>query len=124
MAYEGILRFLYKAKAHIENGEIEEKYESLGRARDIVQELACTLNMEQGGQIAQNLWNLYAVFMKKIGEANITGQSSYIDEIIPPIENLRDAWRDLEIPEEDVRARNLNRKIPAAQDSHRVSITG
>ena len=124
MAYDGVLRFLNQAKEHIARGEIEAKYNALTRARDIVEELAGTLNMEAGGQIAGNLWNLYVFFMQKMGEANITGDASHIDSILPAIQELRDAWAQMEIPDDDSQAKALDRRVPAADQAHRVSITG
>ena len=124
MAYDGILRFLLKAKEHMACGEIEDKHNTLVRARAIVEELASTLNMEDGGVIAENLWNLYAFFMRKISEANITGDASHIDDIYLSIKELRDGWSEMEVPQDDAQAQALNRRVPPTADNHRVSITG
>jgi len=124
MAYDGILRFLNQAKEHMDNQEIESKYNALSRARAIIQELASTLNMDAGGEIARNLWNLYLFFMEKISEANLTNQTEHIDGIIPSIKELRDAWAKMELPEDDAEIQAINRRVPSAQETHRVSITG
>jgi len=124
MAYDGVLRFLNQAKEHMDNQEIEAKYNALSRARAIIQELASTLNMDAGGEIARNLWNLYLFFMEKISEANLTNQAEHIDGIIPSIKELRDAWSNMELPEDDAEIQAINRRVPSAQETHRVSITG
>jgi flagellar protein FliS len=124
MAYDGILRFLNTAKTHIANRDIEAKYDMLLKARAIVEELAGTLNMEEGGEIAKNLWNLYVYFMQKIGEANLTNECSHIDDILPAVKSLREAWVGMEIPESDVEVQALNRRVPTTEEAHRVSITG
>lgn len=124
MAYDGVLRFLTQAKEHMQKKEIEPKYNALCKARAIIQELASTLNMEAGGEIARNLWNLYLFFMEKISEANLTNKIEHIDGIMPSIKELRDAWAAIEIPDNDAKVQALNRRVPNVEDTHRVSITG
>ncbi len=124
MAYDGILRFLDKGLKHLEAREFEAKHEALTRARDIIRELACTLNMEEGGEIARNLWNLYCFFMRKISETNLTNDPSHVTGIVPSIQELRSAWAELEIPEDDARAQAINRRVPAPQETGRLSVTG
>lgn len=124
MAYDGILRFLARAKEHIAAGEVEAAHNALVRSRDIVEELAGTLNMGEGGQVAVNLWNLYVFFMQKISEANLTKDAAHVDGIVPAIRELRDAWASLEIPRDDVKARAINARLPTADEAHRLSVAG
>jgi flagellar protein FliS len=124
MAYEGVLRFLGEAKEHMAAKAVEPKYRALCKARAILGELAATLNMERGGEIARNLWNLYMFFIRRIGEANLVNDPALIDGILPSIRELRDAWTQMQIPEADTRAQAQNRRVPSAEVSHRVSITG
>ena len=124
MAYDGIIRFLHRAKDQMAEREIEATHNSLVRARAVVEELASTLNMEEGGQIAENLWNLYIFFMQKISEANLRKDPSPIDDILPPLKELREAWVGLEIADADTKTQALNLRVPTAEESHRVSITG
>jgi flagellar protein FliS len=125
MAYDGIIGFLTRAKAHMIAREIEPAHNTLVKARAVVEELASTLDMDKGGQIAQNLWNLYIFFWQKISEALLTKDPGIVDAILPSIQELRSAWAELEIPQDDAEARARNRCVPQATESHhRVSITG
>lgn len=124
MAYDGILRFLGKAREHMDRKEIEEKHNACLRARAIVEELAATLNLEQGGEIAKNLWHLYLFFMRRISEANVLNDPSRLDQILPAIKDLRDAWAEMEVPADDARAQALNRRVLPADQAHRLSVTG
>ncbi|GAB4257840.1 MAG: hypothetical protein Kow0092_05060 [Deferrisomatales bacterium] len=124
MAYDGVLQSLNQAKEHMARGEIEPKYRALYKARAILEELAGTLNMEQGGVIAQNLWNLYMVFMHRIGEANVTNRPEPIDAILPPLRELREGWDQLELPEDDAEVQQLNRRMAGPEQAHRLSVTG
>jgi flagellar protein FliS len=124
MAYDGILRFLNRAKAEMAAKEIEATHNSLVKARALVEELASTLDMDKGGKFAQNLWNLYLYFFQKITEANLRKDPTIIDEILPIITDLRDGWAGVEIPGDDATAQAANRRVPIATEKHRVSITG
>jgi flagellar protein FliS len=124
MAYDGILRFLNQARGHMAAQEIEATHVNLTKARAIIEELAGTLNMEAGGEIARNLWNLYVFFMKEIMEANVSKDASHIDAIQPAIQDLREAWATMEIPKDDAKIQALNHRVPTAETTHRVSVAG
>lgn len=118
MAYDGILKFLRQGREHLINREYEQKHVNLGKAKAIVEELASTLNMDKGGEIAANLWNLYLYFMQKITEANIRNDASGIDEILPAIEDLRDGWAKMVVPKDDAEMQALNRRAAVDHSSH------
>lgn len=124
MAYEGVIRFLTRAKEHLAKGEVPEKIQCFERARAVVEELAATLNLEQGGQIAKNLWNLYIFCIQRITEANMTNDMGRVDEILPILKTLRDAWAEMEVPKDDAAAQALNRRMPPPEEAHRLSIAG
>ena len=124
MAYDGILRFLKRAVDHMADREIEAAEKDLLRARAVVEELAGTLNMDEGGIIARNLWNLYIFFMQKITEANLTKDPVHVGAITPVIKELRDGWAQMEVPADDTRTQSLDRRVAPADVHHRMSITG
>lgn len=123
MAYDGILRFLRQARAHMEARDFEQKHVMLCKARAVIEELAATLNREQGGIIAANLWNLYMFFLQKITEANFSNDVVHIDGILPAIQDLRDGWAQMEVSKEDTQAQELDRRAHNGSTSH-VSVTG
>ena len=124
MAYDGILRFLNRAGESMTRQEIEAAEKDLVRARAVVEELAGTLNMDEGGIIARNLWNLYIFFMQKITEANLTKDPAHVEGILPSLKDLRDGWAQLEMPAGDAQTQLLDRRVAPADVHHRVSITG
>ncbi|MEW6490916.1 MAG: flagellar export chaperone FliS [Thermodesulfobacteriota bacterium] len=124
MAYDGILRFLNRAVESMTRQEIEAAEKDLVRARAVVEELAGTLNMDAGGIIARNLWNLYIFFMQKITEANLTKDPAHVEGILPSLKDLRDGWAQLEMPAGDAQTQLLDRRVAPADVHHRVSITG
>lgn len=124
MAYDGILRFLNRAVESMGRKEVEAAEKDLVRARAVVEELAGTLNVREGGVIAQNLWNLYIFFMQKITEANLTKDPAHVEAILHPLKELRDGWAQMEVPAGDAQTRLLDRRVAPADVHHRMSITG
>jgi flagellar protein FliS len=67
-------------------------HNNLRRAVDIIRELDSSLDLEAGGQLASTLRNLYAYFERRLGESNLKKSRQGIDEVIPMLQQLRDAW--------------------------------
>jgi flagellar protein FliS len=92
MLYEGAIRFLKVAANNMNPRTYDVANTNIIRAQDIVTELMVSLNMEEGGEVAQNLLNLYAYMKKRLLEGNIQKDSAIIEEVQHLLENLRDAW--------------------------------
>lgn len=93
LLYEGAIRFLRQAQTAIQNGDFTQKAASLARARDIIFELNQSLNLEQGGSLAQNLRGLYNFLWRYIGQAGIQNNTEMLDKSIHILEDLASAWR-------------------------------
>ena len=65
------------------------------KARDIITELMVSLDFEQGGEIAQNLFSLYTWFNKELLEAHIAMDIPRIKAVKIQINDLRGAWVDI-----------------------------
>ena len=59
MMYDGTLKFLNQAKMAIEEKKIEPAHNAIQRAHRIIDELNFSLNMEAGGEVAENLRRFY-----------------------------------------------------------------
>lgn len=96
MLYDGAIRFLERS---LPGFGIEDPAESnmvvhnnLQRAQDIIRELNCALNMEQGGDCAATLRRLYEYFDRRLWECNLKKNREGVDEVIRHLTVLRDAW--------------------------------
>ena len=96
MLFDGALRSLDRAQAGFSCLEIGERnttiHNNLSRAIDIVRELNHSLDLEAGGQLAETLRNLYNFFEQRLVESNLKKSRKGIDEILPMLKQLRDAW--------------------------------
>jgi flagellar protein FliS len=92
MLYDGALSFMRIARAAIERRDIPARRDALGRAIAIVSELQSTLNMEQGGEVAATLDDLYAYVNARVLQAASENDVTPLDAAIRVFDGLRDAW--------------------------------
>jgi flagellar protein FliS len=95
MLYDGALRFLGDARSAIERHDLAAKRTSMSRALAVLGELQSTLNMEQGGQIAQQLDALYSYVNGRMLEATMKNDVGALDECIKLVGTLRSGWAEL-----------------------------
>ncbi|MFO1511606.1 MAG: flagellar export chaperone FliS [Verrucomicrobiota bacterium] len=96
MLYEGAIRFLDRAQAGF---QLEDPVElnttvnnNIIRAQEIIRELDCSLNLDQGGELAVQLRRLYDYFDRILLESNIRKDPKGVIEVIARLGVLRDAW--------------------------------
>lgn len=95
MLYDGAIKFLRQAQQHILSGDIPGRNRCISKARDIVDELNSSLEMDRGGQIAQNLRSLYNFIWRYLGDANLKNDAAMIDKAIGMLDDLAGAWRKI-----------------------------
>lgn len=95
MLYEGAIRFLRTARDKMDHRTYDVVNTNIIKAQDIITELMLSLNMEQGGEVADNLLNLYAYMKKRLLEANMNKEVGPIDEVLRYLEDLRSAWEEV-----------------------------
>ncbi|MBI1756016.1 MAG: flagellar export chaperone FliS [Fimbriimonas ginsengisoli] len=96
MLYDGALRFMEAGRHAMLAGEIDKQNTSLQRAQHVVTELMACLDMEQGGEVATNLFALYSFALNQLVEANISDKTEAIDACIKIFSDLRESWVRLE----------------------------
>ena len=91
----GAIERLIQGKAAMEQGNIPIKGERLGKALDIIISLRSCLSMDDGGDIAQNLDQLYEFMISQITEANHKNDPQPIDDVIDIIREIKSAWEQI-----------------------------
>lgn len=94
MLYEGAIRFLRIALENMSHRTFDVVNTNVIKAQEIITELMLSLNMDQGGEIAQNLLNLYAYMKKRLLEGNISKDPAVLEEVIGLLNQLKGAWED------------------------------
>jgi flagellar protein FliS len=73
-------------------GRIEQIAKAIMKTQDIVTELMVSLDFEQGGVIAKNLFALYTWFNQELLRANIAQDYKRLLTVRNMINELRSAW--------------------------------
>lgn len=92
MLYNGAIQFAGQAKVAIQQNNIVDTNTYIQKTQDIIYELISSLNMKEGGEIAQNLRQLYFYMINKLIDANIKKRVDFIEEVIGLLNELREAW--------------------------------
>jgi len=78
-----------------EPGRIEQISKSIMKTEEIFTELTVSLDFERGGEIAKNLFALYAWFNRELLEANIAQDLGRIKTVRDMILDMRNTWNEV-----------------------------
>ena len=92
MLMEGALERIALSKESMARNEIAMKGQNISRAISIVGGLQGSLNIEAGGDIAENLSNLYDYMTGRLLVANIQNDEGILDEVSGLMMELKMGW--------------------------------
>ena len=92
---EGAVRFVRRTEWAWENGNVEEGYQYLERARAIVSELLVSINKEVLPELAERVAALYRFVYIALAEAGLTRNLVRLREAAKILEMERDTWREV-----------------------------
>lgn len=98
MLMEGFLGRVAAAKGAIERGDVALKGESITKAIAIAGGLDDCLDMEKGGELADNLRALYVYMGDRLLQANVNSDVAILDEVSRLMREIKSGWES--IPEE------------------------
>ncbi len=97
MLYDGAIRLLRQGQTAMQQRDREKQNHYLVRAQRIITELASSLDMEAGGDIAANLMALYQFMHEQLVLANLQDDMDRVQKVREMLESLREAWAQVEI---------------------------
>ncbi len=95
MLYERAIALLHDAVAAIEAGDIERRWRANSKATEVIGELWQALDMETGGEIAENLNRLYGFMMMHLTMVDAQNSAQAARDVIRLLEPLRRSWHEL-----------------------------
>jgi flagellar protein FliS len=113
MLFDGLIDSLVAAQGHLQHGAIAEKGVAISRASRIVVGLQGSLDFEKGGDLAQNLNELYSYVTRRLIYANAYNDAGCLQEVQGLMDEIRQAWR--EVP-------SLSRAQAPARASPQISV--
>ena len=95
MLYQGCIKFLRIAKKSIKEDDLESANEYLKKSQDIINELRYTLDMEKGGEISNNLYQLYSFMYSELVSANVNKEVEHIETVEELMLELLESWKEV-----------------------------
>ena len=99
MLFDGAIKFLERAKLGfgIEDPvEMNETvHNNITRAQNIINELNSTLDMDQGGEVAVVLRDLYVYLDNRLFESNIRKELEGVQEVIDRLSTVQAGWSEM-----------------------------
>lgn len=98
LLYDGAIRFMMITKMAITEKDIQKRFDNSVKARNIISHLQETLDMEKGGEIAQNLDNIYNYLLKQFPEIDKNNLEA-VEEVMKHLKILRESWAKIAMGE-------------------------
>lgn len=95
MLFDGLVDSLVAAQGHLKYGAIQEKGKCMARASRIVLGLQGSLNFQKGGELAQNLNELYNYVTRRLIYANANNDLEVMQELQGLMTEIRSAWQEV-----------------------------
>ncbi|CNE07243.1 flagella export chaperone FliS [Yersinia kristensenii] len=96
MLFDGAQSALVRARILMNQKDIPAKGAAISKAIDIINNgLNAGLDLEKGGEMAENLSALYDYMSRRLLHANLHNDEQAITEVLALLENIADAWRQI-----------------------------
>jgi flagellar protein FliS len=95
MLMSGFLMRVNLAKGAISRNDYQEKSIQISKAVGIVGGLIDGLDMKKGGEIAENLNDLYGYINSRLFEASSENNIEYLDEVSGLMKEVQSAWNEI-----------------------------
>ena len=79
----------------IDPSRIEKSGKAIVKTQEIITELMVSLDFEQGGDIAKNLFSLYTWFNQELLQANMRQDPEKVEQVRNMLNDLRGAWGEI-----------------------------
>ncbi len=97
--FEHILSYLATASGCMQRiqdnrplNDVVAKGNAMSKAIALIDQLNSTLDMERGGQIAENLRALYGYMLNRLTLANATNDVSVVTEVVGLVTKIKSGW--------------------------------
>lgn len=92
LLYDAAIQFLNKTKIALEESNDEQFHSNILACQKIIFEFMNTLDMEQGGKLADTLYALYEYLYKVLVTASMSKKVEKINEVHRHLVGLRETW--------------------------------
>jgi flagellar protein FliS len=83
---------MQRIRGNLPYKDVVAKGKAVGKAVRLIGQLDASLNMEQGGQIAENLHNLYLYMLGRLTTANVNNDAAIVIEVSNLVRQIKTGW--------------------------------
>ena len=95
LTFDALLTALTRARIGVATGNDELAHKAVQQARELLAELAATLDREKGGEIAKNLGALYVFALGRLHGIPKKGDIQRFDQLVKLLTPIRDAFNEV-----------------------------
>lgn len=95
MLFTGAKDALVQALGALERNDFEAKGKKLSKAVEILLHLQTILDKEKGGEVAENLNELYLYMVSTLIEASRHNDVSKVQEVVGLLDTISDGWQSM-----------------------------
>ena len=96
MLFNGARAAIAVARGHLQRKEVEAKGAAISKAIAIIDGgLKASLDLKVGGEMAQNLADLYDYMARRLLQANLNNDAKALDEVAQLLQQLGGAWESI-----------------------------
>jgi flagellar protein FliS len=92
LLYQGAIDSLNRAAAFMTAGKMPEKGKQILKANDIINQFIVSLDFDVGGELAENLAELYRSMLQQILIANANNDPKPLTTVISLLSTLKSGW--------------------------------
>ena len=97
LLFDGAFAYISQAREHMASGNVPAKAEAITRAVDVISRgLRSSLNIKEGGELAQSLDDLYEYIGLQLVKGHMQNKPELLDEATALLQQLADAWNQIE----------------------------
>lgn len=98
LLFDGAMAALEKAQVQLAANDFRGKSDSITKAILIITEgLSASLNVEQGGELAEHLQALYSYMVSRLIHANAQKDAAAIAEVLQLLGEIAGAWKEIRL---------------------------
>lgn len=122
MLYQGAVRFVRFARMGIEEKSAKIRGENISKVLGILTELDCALDREAGGEMVENLADLYRYMIDRLTHANVKDDPEALNEVERVLTELKDGFEGA--LQKDLKEASVQPKVeePVMQGGIRLAI--
>ena len=96
MLYEGAIRFVQQAREAIIENRIQDRYNLLMKASDVIIGLQSCLDFDADEKVATTLYDFYAGIDVRLMQVQRSNDEAECSAIIEELKGMRDVWRQID----------------------------